>query len=358
VVDPFSIEELQLPRAIGATGWEDFVEMTRVRNEIEAAAVGTSELDYPPEELLPGWIDAHAPRRLFLARVGGKIVGRGVYEYSPEPRDPIGWLSVDILPRFRRRGIGHAVLKAMETVAERDGRTTYQSGFISRSSTPGKRIYSPTGFGSVPAKDDGVRFALRHGFALEQVERLSSLALPVDPSVLAGHRAEAERAAGADYRVVRWEGRTPEDRRDDLATLRNRMATDAPYGQLEIREEKWTATRVSDQDDLEEQSPRILLTSAIEYAPTSRLVAFNELSVPPEVARPVAQRDTLVLSEHRGNRLGMLLKIDNIEALTGSHPGHPAITTANAEENRYMLSVNEAVGFVALAYESAWRKVL
>jgi GNAT superfamily N-acetyltransferase len=354
----FSIDELRIPKAVGAAGWDDFVEMTRVRNEIETAAVGSSQLGFPPEELLPRWIDPHDPRRLFLARVDGQIVGRGTYEFAPEPRDPVGWLTVEMLPRFRRRGIGHALFEALHTAAQEDGRTTYQTGFISRSNIPGRRVHSPTGFGSVPARDDGVRFALAHGFALEQVERLSSLALPVAQSVLAGHRSKAEKAAGANYRVVRWEGRTPDDRRDDLATLRNRMATDAPYGQLEIREEPWTSARVRDQDDLEEQSPRILLTSAIEYVPTGRLVAFNELSVPPDLDRPVSQIDTLVLSEHRGNRLGMLIKIDNIEALTETHPGHPAITTGNAEENRYMLTVNEAVGFVALAYESAWRRVL
>ena len=352
------VDELVVPLAVGASGWDDFVEMTRVRNEIEAASVGSELLGFPPEELLPRWIDSHDPRRLFLARLGGRIVGRGTYEYAPEPRDPVGWLTVEILPAVRRKGIGNAVFEAMDSVAREDGRTTYQTGFISRNSSSGRRLKSPTGYGSVPARDDGVRFALSHGFALEQVERMSALALPVSPHVLANHRAKAEHAAGSDYRVVRWEGRTPEDRRDDLANLRNRMATDAPYGRLEIREETWTAERVRDQDDLEEQSPRTMLTSAIEYVPTGRLVAFNELWTPPDTSRPVTQRDTLVLSEHRGNRLGMLVKIDNIQALAESHPGYPAINTENAEENRYMLSVNEEVGFVAIAFESAWRKVL
>ena len=354
----YSIDELRIPRAVGAAGWDDFVEMTRVRNEIEAATVGTTELGLPAEELLPRWIDAHDPRRLFLARVDGRIVGRGTYEFAPEPRDPVGWLTVEVLPEFRRRGVGGALFDAMEQVARRDGRTVYQSGFFSRTNLPGRKIKSPTGFGSVPAKDDGVRFALAHGFALQQVERASRLALPVDPAVLGANRARAEAAAGPDYRVVRWEGRTPHDRRGDLARMRNRMATDAPYGQLDIREEEWTADRVRDQDDLEELSPRIMLTSTIEYIPTGQLVAFNELSVPPETTRPISQRDTLVLREHRGNRLGMLLKVDNIQALTDTHPGHPAITTGNAEENRYMLDVNEAVGFVAMAYESAWKKVV
>lgn len=101
-----------------------------------------------------------------------------------------------------------------------------------------------------------------------------------------------------------------------------------------------------------------MLTSTTEHIPTGRLVAFDELSAPPDPARPFSQIDTLVLCEHRGNRLGMLLKIDNIQALTESPPGHPAITTNYAEENRSMLPANEAVGFVALASESAWRKVL
>jgi GNAT superfamily N-acetyltransferase len=357
-VTDFSIEELRIPAAIGEAGWDDFVEMTRVRNEIEAATVGTPELGFSPEELLPRWVDAHDPRRLFLARVDGRIVGRGSYEFATEPRDPVGWLTVEVLPEFRRRGIGHALFEAMAVVARRDGRTVYQSGFFSRTNVPGPKLTSPTGFGSVPAKDDGVRFALAHGFSLQQVERASRLALPVDPAVLAKHRAQAEAAAGPDYRVVRWEGRTPVGRRADLAMLRRRMLTDAPYGALDIREEEWTAERVRDQDDIEAKSPRVLLTTSVEHIPSGQLVAFNELSVPPDLGRPVAQRDTLVLSEHRGRRLGMLLKIDNIQALTQTHPGHPAITTGNAEENRYMLDVNEAVGFVALAYESAWKRVL
>jgi GNAT superfamily N-acetyltransferase len=357
-VADFSIEELSIPHSVGAAGWNDFVEMTRVRNEIEAATIGTDELGLSPEELLPRWIDSHDPRRLFLARVGGRIVGRGTYEFAATPGDPVGWLTVEVLQGFRRRGIGSALLGAMEVVALQDGRSVHQTGFFSRTKVRGPRLKAPTGFGSVPRRDDGVRFALRHGYSLEQVERASRLALPVAPGVLEKLRSRAQRSAGPDYRVARWEGRTPVDRRSDLAMLRRRMLTDAPYGALDISEEEWTAERVSDQDDLEEKGPRVLLTSAVEHLPSGHLVAFNELAVPLDVDRPVAQRDTLVLSEHRGHRLGMLMKVDNIQALTQTHPGHPAITTGNAEENRYMLDVNEAVGFVALAYESAWKKIL
>jgi hypothetical protein len=54
----------------------------------------------------------------------------------------------------------------------------------------------------------------------------------------------------------------------------------------------------------------------------------------------------------------MLLKVANLAHLESASPGHPSVTTFNAEENRHMLSVNEAVGFEPFAYESAWRKDL
>jgi hypothetical protein len=62
------------------------------------------------------------------------------------------------------------------------------------------------------------------------------------------------------------------------------------------------------------------------------------------------------MREHRGHRLGMLLKIANIAHLDERYPGHPSITTFNAEENRHMLDVNESVGFEPFAYEGAWQK--
>jgi GNAT superfamily N-acetyltransferase len=72
----------------------------------------------------------------------------------------------------------------------------------------------------------------------------------------------------------------------------------------------------------------------------------------------VTQEDTLVLREHRGHRLGMLLKVANLQYLEQVAPGHPGVLTWNAEENRAMLDVNEAVGFEPIGYEGAWRKDL
>ena len=105
-------------------------------------------------------------------------------------------------------------------------------------------------------------------------------------------------------------------------------------------------------------SPRVRHAAAVEHIPTGRLVGYTILSVPRQAHRAVDQYATIVIREHRGHRLGMLLKVGNLAHLARVRPGHPSVMTFNAEENRFMLDVNEAVGFVPVANESAWRKDL
>ena len=62
--------------------------------------------------------------------------------------------------------------------------------------------------------------------------------------------------------------------------------------------------------------------------------------------------------EHIGNRLGQWLKCANLLAWREIAPDSGKVITYNAEENRYMLDVNEAMGFAPLAYIGAWKKTI
>jgi GNAT superfamily N-acetyltransferase len=356
---PFTIEELAIPATLDSPEAAAFIEMVKVRNEIEAHAIGSWALAVTPEELLPGFQnEEYAPRRLFVARIDGRIVARSLFNWSKEEGTNVSWIFVEVHPDHRNKGIGSAMWDQMEALAVASGRTVIQSDAIHTSIEGGERIAPPTGFGDVPAEDPGVRFLRKRGLSLEQIGRISFLDLPVNPDLLARHRAEAEAKAGPDYRIVTWVGLTPEKWRTDVAWLKNRMSVDEPAAGLEVDEQTWDEARVVKHDEAEIAGGRPLLIAAAEHIPSGKLVGINELSVASDHTRPVGQEDTLVLSEHRGHRLGMLLKIANLQELARVAPEAPLVFTFNAEENRPMLNVNEAVGFRAVGYDGAWKKTI
>ena len=57
------------------------------------------------------------------------------------------------------------------------------------------------------------------------------------------------------------------------------------------------------------------------------------------------QQITAVPKEHRGHRLGLLVKAANLQQLTGDDPGARRILTGNAGANKYMIAINEMLGF-------------
>ena len=134
------------------------------------------------------------------------------------------------------------------------------------------------------------------------------------------------------------------------------MSTDAPFAGLDMDEEPWDEARVANFDDINAAGGGTRLTVAALHSATGRLVGFSELDVPADRTRPVHQGDTLVLAEHRGHRLGMTLKLANLLALQDITPLPPSVYTFNAEENRHMLDVNEAIGFRAVGNAGCWRK--
>jgi GNAT superfamily N-acetyltransferase len=351
----FEIARVHVPATIDAADAGGFLGMVDVRNAVSEEAIGSPDLEVLPAELLPHWLDTEFDRIVgFLATIDGHVRGRAYCSFDPDPGTQDVDAIVEVLPAYRRLGIGSALLDRLEEAMRAESRSILQGDFLATSSDGATTIASPTGFGAVPRGNPGVEFALAKGFTLEQVERFSALALPA-PGI-------SEKLAGLpahpDYRAETWVGPTAEHRLADIALMHSRMKTDAPAGGLDLSEERWDEERVRLLDAGRVRAGQTLLVAAVEYVPTGRLVGFNELLVPEDVTRPVMQNDTLVLREHRGHRLGMLVKLANLAQLQRTRPGHPRVLTFNAEENRPMLDVNEAIGFEPVAYGGAWKLVL
>jgi GNAT superfamily N-acetyltransferase len=351
----FEIEQVTLPESVDSPDAGDFVRSTDVANVVETITYGTPDVVYEAAESLAHWRDPHSPFTMFVARVDGEIVALATIETNAGETDT-SWLSVQVLPEFRACGIGTALAERVEQTVRNEGKRK-AIAYVGGADLGGERLTSPTGFGSIAVDSRETRFLQRRGYRFEQVERMSRLPLPMNG--LDESLRDAVAASGPEYVVHTWERRIPDRWIPDMAVLITRMSTDAPSAGLEEPEDVWTPERLAEHDErVAREQPRNRLTAAAEHVQSGELVAFSDLSVPPQSHRAAMQYATLVLREHRGHKLGMLVKVSNLVQFATKYPGYPSILTFNAEENRHMLDVNEALGFVPIAYEGAWRKDL
>jgi len=360
---PSAVEEVRPPTAPGAAGWDDFVALTNVVNRAQSHDLGHDAFVWLPEELIPDYADvAHVRKRLLAARVDGRIVGRGLL--STWLNDPTtSDVAVSVLPEHRRRGIGRELRERVERIAVDAGCRTLTAFTMHRPEADGSPIPSPTGVGAVGADDPSSRFAVDAGYRLGQTARTSALDTREAAPTLAARLSDARRAAGDDYRVLSWVDATPEHLLDDLAVLHTRMSTDTPAGDLPQEEDPWDPDRIRDAEARRAAAGRTGLTTAVEHVATGRLVGFTEIAVSPSGRRSdghayAYQQDTLVLAEHRGHRLGMLLKVENLRHLAREAPEVDRVVTWNADENRPMLAVNEALGFQHVATSGSWLRAV
>ena len=267
------------------------------------------------------------------AVVEGELAGALRLLLPTQDNPSVAVVDLAVHPRHRRRGLGTLLLAEAERLARERGRST----LITEVQEPGPGAA-------------GRAFALRHGWTCDLVETRRDLLLPPDEARLAALEAQA-REASRGYELVTWRDRTPDALVDDRALLEQRMTTDAPHGDLPVEEEHWDAARVREYEAMHVDRGRTVLSAGAVR--DGRLVAFTDLQVP--LARPqrANQAGTLVLREHRGHRLGALVKAAVLREVAAL-PEVRRISTYNAEDNAPMVAVNEALGFVRAGALSSW----
>lgn len=337
----------------------DFQSLHRLVDAYNHELIGGPEWDSDPAaDLELGHRTAHlAERHRWFAELDGQPVGYANLRIDLRDAPDVGNALIYVLPEHRRRGIGSQLLATLNGfVSERGLRK-----LVAWMDTPvptGETVSPAHGVGAVPADHDGIKMALRDGYKLGQVERVSRYDFTkplVDPQEAF---AQAKAKAGDDYEIVTWIGPAPDELLDDIARLKERMTRDVPSGDLEMTEQHWDADRVRETDEQYGSSFKFYRAVA-RHVPTGTLVGLNDLVRDKSNDKAfVEQWDTVVLAAHRGHRLGMLVKAANILQVREAEPTAKSIITWNAEENRHMLAVNEALGFHEFMREAAFEKPL
>ncbi len=294
-----------------------------------------------PDE--PGWLlreqrqysldgtkpDADNRFVLLAACEGDRVVGAARLELPQRDNLHLCELTFAVAPTARRRGVARALVDEVERLARTHDRTTLL-GYCDE--VPGSE-----------GRSVNRQAAQALGFAVVQTEVRRDIDLPLPADRV--ERLERSCAPyAADYAVRVWQEAAPEELLDDLAELMRQMSTDVPKDEMDWREEVWDRARVRRNEDLSRAMDRTWMGAGAVHVPTGRLVAFSVMGVPRSQPERAYQWETLVSKDHRGHRLGTLVKLAGLQALAELSPRSRVITTWNAQENAPMIAVNDLLG--------------
>lgn len=230
-------------------------------------------------------------------------------------------------PASRRQGTGTAMLRHAAGRAARAGRAVLGSGTFQGTA--------------------GAAFARRAGAVPGLVEARRVLVLGKIP---AGHvaslREQAARAA-AGYTLASWDGPIPDEYLAGYAAVENAMG-DAPLDDGE-EPETWDTARARDRMGDRVRQGRRIYTVAALHAASGAMAAATAVEADPDNPAWGHQLLTAVTREHRGHRLGMLVKTAMLDWLAVTEPALERIVTGNAAINHHMIAINEELGYELLS---------
>jgi GNAT superfamily N-acetyltransferase len=281
------------------------------------------------------------PSERWLLRDGGSGTGSliGELRIGQPKRDNLHLadISVVIHPEHRRR---------------RHGRRLFDYGLRLVGET-GRRLLT-TGTVDAPGP---IAFAEQLGFTRGGVEiqRRQDLTTLDREQVEALYKLAAE--AATDYELLKIVGPTPEHLIDAVAVM-TAAINDAPTDDMDVEDHVYDAERIRAFDRAQVGWGNRVYRLIAQRRSDGALAGHTMVGAHPEHEEWGGQYDTSVLKEHRGHRLGLLLKAAMVLWLDETEPQLRAIDTWNAESNSHMIGINERLGYRIVGRYLGWQKDL
>lgn len=266
----------------------------------------------------------------------GNLVASGGTSTDPEndTNPDVFWVSVNVLPDHRRNGLGSRILAEIVGLARAEGRTRLIGGTNER----------------VPA---GAEFAETYGGETKQADHLNHLPLDEVDRPLLESWVEEGPARAADYELVAFDGRVPDDLLEAFVDLVLVMNT-APRDGLELEDFTLTPKELREMEDRREAAKIEAWTIVARHKETGALAGFHDVSWNPSNPTVVWVGATGVKPEHRGHALGKWLKAAMTLRVLDERPDVTEIRTGNADSNDAMLGINKQMGYRPMVAHSSW----
>ena len=277
--------------------------------------------------------------------VDGRVVTSGFLRLPQLDNTDAAELMVHVVPDVRRRGHGSAMLAHLEQVASEHGRSVLQA----ESSWPYDA--GPDGAG-----EPGPSFAAARGFSLALGDVKRVLPLPVPAELLEALAAEAA-ARHEGFTLRSWAGPVPDELAEGWVRLTSTLNTEAPTGEMHREAETADVSVLREAEANTAQQGRTKYNTVALDA-SGDVVAYTDVATTIHEQGKAYQWGTLVRPDVRGHRLGLAVKVANLQLLQAERPDIELLTTYNAEVNAHMVAVNDRLGYTPVGRLGEFQKRL
>ena len=272
-----------------------------------------------------GWDLNPGHRLLFVPEGESAPVGLLDVEVPVRDNRHLVWGELTVLPSRRRQGLGSQLMTELVRRTREAGRSTVWAGGP-------KDAPSTAGF----LEHHGFRYASHDA-------RRRQVLADVDRAELERLRREALPAA-ADYDLERLVPPQSDELLGEIAVVAEAI-NDAPMGELTFEREVIDLQRMRDVEEARVGRGERHYRVVARHRVSGELAGHTVMTVEPSRPRWGGQGDTAVARQHRGHRLGLLLKTEMLRWLAEVEPQLEEIETWNQADNDPMIRVNEAMGY-------------
>ncbi|WP_246486979.1 hypothetical protein [Kribbella qitaiheensis] len=167
---------------------------------------------------------------------------------------------------------------------------------------------------------------------------------------------DAVRASSA-YELIRITGRLPEEMLADMVAVTESI-NDAPRDELDIEDDEYSPERLRAYEEAQLGRERSIYRVIARERATGVLAGHSTVTVEQERPHIAEQADTAVSRDHRGHRLGALVKTGMLLWLREAEPAITQLDTWNAESNSHMIAINEQLNYHIVARALDFQKSL
>ena len=156
------------------------------------------------------------------------------------------------------------------------------------------------------------------------------------------------------YELLRWSGSVADDLLEPVAAVVQSL-NDAPLDDLDYEDEVWDGVRYRGYEAWREARGDRWHVIVARHRESGELAGLTDVGIEDGGGPLAYQGDTVVTPQHRGHRLGAVLKLEMMSQLRAIEPQVRFVDTWNAASNPYMIAINEAIGYQVLESYAEWQ---